>query len=206
MGLPPRFLERFHAHRGRIARLVAVVGVLVVLAQFLPAIPREVQLRYDLGPAHATVQGLELVYQAGDEDLASARFGFGEEGPRLVEHSVRLTPGSYDVRATLHTPAGPLRFIRHFEAPADGLVRLELFDVALAQGPAPVPVSSRQRAESDSFSNVPSLAPPHGGVSLALRSVFFGRTRVSLPPQHRATQRHRTEGQGIPARCRHRAD
>ena len=206
MGFSARFLERFHAHRGRIARLVAVAGVLVVLAQFVPAIPREVQLRYDLGPAHASVQGLELVYQAGDEDLASARFGFGEEGPRLVEHSVRLTPGAYDVRATLDTAMGPLRFIRHFEAPADGLVRLELFDLALAQRPELAPATSRWGAECDSLSNVPSLAPPHGGVSLALRSAFCGRARVSLPPNHRATQRHRSEGQGVPARCRHRAD
>jgi len=50
-----------------------------------------------------------------------------------VEHRVDLAPGHYDVRATLDTPEGPLRFIRHFEAPADGVVRIELFDMALAR-------------------------------------------------------------------------
>jgi hypothetical protein len=193
MGLSQRFVEQFHRHRGRIARLVAVVGVLVVGAQFLPIIPREVELRYDLGPAHATVSGLELVYQAGDDDLASARFGFGEEGPRLVDHSVRLAPGAYDVRATLSTSLGSQRFVRHFEAPADGVVRIELFDLALAQGSRSTRRLSHSQAESDSILSVPSLAPPHGGVSLALRSVFCGRGRVPLSPNYRAAQRHRSE-------------
>jgi hypothetical protein len=195
MGLPPRVIELFHRHRARVARLVAVVAVLVMVAQFLPIIPREVELRYDLGPAHAVVSGLELVYQAGDEDLSSVRFGFGDEGPRVVEHSVRLAPGAYDVRATLDTALGPQRFIRHFEAPADGVVRIELFELALAlaRGPESTRHLSHSVAESDSFSHVPSLAPPHGGVSLALRSVFCGRSRVPLSPKYRAAQRHRSE-------------
>jgi hypothetical protein len=112
MGLRARLVEGFLKHRTQLARVVALVGILVIAAQFLPVVPREVELRYDLGPAHASVRGLELVYQAGDEDLASARFGFGEEGPRLVEHRVDLPPGHYDVRATLDTPQGNLRFIR----------------------------------------------------------------------------------------------
>lgn len=49
-----------------------------------------------------------------------------------MEHRVDLPPGRYDVRATLTTAQGNLRFIRHFEAPAEGVVRIELFDLALA--------------------------------------------------------------------------
>ena len=132
MGLRARLVAGFLQHRPLLARLVAVAGVFVVVYQLTPHVPREVELRYDLGPGHASVQGLELVYQAEDEDLASARFGLGEEGPRLVEHRVDLPPGRYDVRATLTTAQGNLRFIRHFEAPAEGVVRIELFDLALA--------------------------------------------------------------------------
>ncbi|MEZ4329716.1 MAG: hypothetical protein R3B40_31080 [Polyangiales bacterium] len=192
MGLPARLSEFLRRNRTRLARVVAVVGVLVVASRFLPVIPREVQLRYDLGPGHQAVSGLELVYQDGDDDLSSARFGFGEEGPRLVEHAVSLAPGHYDVRATLTGAFGSQRFVRHFEAPADGVVRIELFDLALA-GTSGRRGLSPSTTESDCFVNVPCLAPPHGGVSLALRSVFRGRARVSLPPNHRATQRHRSE-------------
>lgn len=82
MGLRARLVAGFLQHRLLLARLVAVAGVFVVVYQLTPHVPREVELRYDLGPGHASVQGLEPAYQAEDEDLASARFGFGEEGPR----------------------------------------------------------------------------------------------------------------------------
>lgn len=151
MGLRARLVEGFLEHRTVLARAVALAGIFVVVYQLTPHVPREVELRYDLGPGHAAVRGLEVVYQAGDDDLASARFGFGEEGPRLVEHRLDLPPGQYDVRATLDTPEGPLRFVRHFEAPADGIVRIELFDLALARGGAPrdMPRLSLCRSESD---------------------------------------------------------
>ncbi|MBK6807443.1 MAG: hypothetical protein IPG81_00825 [Sandaracinaceae bacterium] len=185
MGLRARLVEGFLKHRTRLARLVAVVGILVIAAQFLPVVPREVELRYDLGPAHASVRGLELVYQAGDEDLASARFGFGEEGPRLVEHRVELAPGHYDVRATLDTPQGNLRFIRHFEAPADGVVRIELFDLALAgskpagRGVSEVPCHSPPLNPTECQTSLPWH--PHLAV-LVWRSVPFSAEGAVLPP------------------------
>lgn len=171
-----------------------LAGVFVVVYQLAPHVPSEVELRYDLGPAHASVTGLELVYQAGDDDVASARYGFGEEGPRLVEHRLDLTPGEYDVRATLSTPQGPLRFIRHFQAPADGIVRIELFDVALA---------STSPSGRSSTCHSPRLNPtecqtslpwhPHSAV-LVWHSVPFSTDGAVFPPKTtRAAQRHRTE-------------
>ncbi len=137
MSFRQTLVEMFLKHRGRLARVVAIAGVLVVASTLMPIFPREVELRYDLGPMHASVTGLELVYQQGDLDVASARFGFGEEGPRLVPHQLRLAPGRYEVRATVETPAGGLRYLRQFEVPAGHEVRLELFDVALARVGSP---------------------------------------------------------------------
>lgn len=185
MGLRARLVEGFLQHRTRLARLVAVVGILVIAAQFFPIVPREVELRYDLGPAHASVRGLELVYQAGDEDLASARFGFGEEGPRLVEHRVDLPPGHYDVRATLDTPQGNLRFIRHFEAPADGVVRIELFDLALAQAKEPPGWGSEVACHSQPLNPTPcrtSLAWHPHSVVLVWHSAPLSADGAVFPP------------------------
>lgn len=178
-------VEGFLRHRARLARLVAVVGVLVIAAQVVPVIPREVALRYDLGPAHASVRGLELVYQAGDQDLASARFGFGEEGPRLVDHRVDLAPGHYDVRATLDTAHGPVRFVRPFEAPADGVVRIELFDLALARAKDPAGGVSEVTCHTCPLNPTRSQTSlpwhPHVAV-LVWHSVPFGAEGAVLPP------------------------
>lgn len=194
MGLRARLVEGFHEHRTVLARAVALAGIFVVVYQLTPHVPTEVELRYDLGPGHASVTGLELVYQSSQEDVASARFGFGEEGPRLVEHRLDLTAGQYDVRATLSTPQGPLRFVRHFEAPADGIVRIELFDLALANAGA-TPRSGSCHCTGLNPTECQTSLPwhPHSAV-LVWQSVPLSADGAVFPPKtNRAAQRHRSE-------------
>ena len=96
-----------------------------------------------------------------------------------------LPPGHYDVRATLDTPQGNLRFLRHFEAPADGVVRIELFDLALARskatrrGVSEIPCHS---APLNPTACQTSLAwHPHSAV-LVWHSVPFSADGAVFPP------------------------
>ena len=122
-------------HRRRIATVVALGAVLGVGSSLFDAMPREVHLRYRLGPSHGEVTELRLVYaEEGGEAWSGADLAFPGGAPEDVDHRVRLPPGRYRIEASLSGPGGSRQVWRPLAVPAEGRVEIELFDLAYAMG------------------------------------------------------------------------
>jgi len=124
-------------HRRRIARVVAVVGVLLVGLTLFDAAPREVAVRYRLGPDHRDVAEARIAYVQDGDELKVVSFRYERGGPETIFHTVELSPGRYDVVARLRRPDEVQTVTRHLEVPSDGVVRIDLFETSpsLAGGP-----------------------------------------------------------------------
>ena len=114
--------------RQRAAPFVLVVAALVVGGMVFRAYPREVSLRYALGPDHAEVHDLRLSYQQDDEEVRGVRFHYEGGAPAHVYHSVQLTEGRYVIEAELRGPNVARDVSRALMAPAEGRVRVRLYD------------------------------------------------------------------------------
>jgi len=120
-------------HRRRIALLVLAVAVVVVGGALAGAVPREVRVRYLLGPSHAEVTEVRVAYVTeGNEEVQGVRFTYPEGAPERLEHRVRLAPGSYRIVATLSGPGGSREVRRALTVPTEARVDVELFDLAYA--------------------------------------------------------------------------
>jgi len=128
MNVPP-FLK---THRRRIARVVAVVAFLVVGMHLVRHMPREVDLRYDLGPSHDAVTALQISYQSDGGEVAGVRFRYRTGAPRVIRHTVSLIPGRYGVVATMNRGQASQRIERAIDVPADGVIHIDLFDLSYA--------------------------------------------------------------------------
>ncbi|MEO0325372.1 MAG: hypothetical protein AAF447_20620 [Myxococcota bacterium] len=116
------------ANRRRVARLVAVVAVLLVAGQLAGAVPRATDLRFEVdgGTTELDVAYLHLDDEGGAEELQSVRFGGPGGVPSLVRHEVELSPGRYRARAVVRRGRDAREVERVFEVPAPGVVRLDL--------------------------------------------------------------------------------
>jgi hypothetical protein len=113
-------------NRKRIARLVALVGVVLVAAHLVTSLPREVEIRYALGPDHGAVTEAQFSYHAEGHAMKGVRFHYAHGAPAVVLHRVELPPGQYAIVAHLTGP-DLSRTVRHrLEVPTDGVVRVDL--------------------------------------------------------------------------------
>jgi hypothetical protein len=120
-------------NRKNLARGVAVIAILVIGGQLLSVLPREVQLRYALGPDHRAVRRARIIYFHEGEEMHGLERRYALGAPPRIDHTVDLPPGRYEVRAELEGEAGLQRQLeRSFEVPAEGVVRIDLFDQAMA--------------------------------------------------------------------------
>lgn len=126
------------AHRRRLAPFVLLGGLLFVGSTLFDAAPRETEIRYDLGPDHGSVVSARIVYLHEGDEVKGARFTYEDGAPAAVRHFVELSPGRYEVRAELSRRDGTeTRLRRALRVPADGVVRIELYDPeAVAMGGA----------------------------------------------------------------------
>lgn len=124
--------------RRRVARLVAVAGIAVVGVYLLQSFPREVSIRFALGPDHEVVTQARIAYldEESGEAIKGVRLEYPEGAPKTFRHQVDLPPGRYDVRAELRGPSLSRSITRSLEVPADGLVHMDLFDQAYARAGA----------------------------------------------------------------------
>jgi len=122
----------FLRHRRRLARFVILVGLIVVGTQIFQASPRETEIRYGLGPRHDDVVELRIAYAVEGEEAVGARFRFEDGAPRSVRHTVELHPGRYEVRADVMERGGQRSVERALRVPADGVVHIDLFEIAYA--------------------------------------------------------------------------
>jgi len=125
--LKQRALAAFHGRR-RLAPLVLVLALLVVGGVVYRAYPRDVHLRYALGPDHSGVHDLWLRYELDGEEVCGTRRHYEQGAPEHVFHDVSLAEGRYTIRAELRGPNLSRDISRALQAPAAGRVRVRLYD------------------------------------------------------------------------------
>jgi len=116
------------SNRRRVAPLVLVVAALTVGGVVFRAYPRDVRIRYSLGPDHARVHDLWLSYRAAGELVRAAHFHYEDGAPERVFHTVELSDGRYTVAAELRGPDLRRDVTRALVAPAEGRVRIRLYE------------------------------------------------------------------------------
>lgn len=119
-------------HRRRIARLIAIVAIAVLGSHFFSTIPRDVELRYDLGPDHDRWTAVEVSYQMDGGEVAGVRWLHRRGAPRSIRHTVSLAPGRYEVVAILSAGSRRQTVERAIQVPADSVIRIDLFDLEYA--------------------------------------------------------------------------
>jgi hypothetical protein len=113
-------------NRKRIARVVAVLGVALVGAHLVSTLPREVEIRYDLGGDHRRATEIHLSYLVEGDEMKGVRFHYAHGAPKVVRHRLDLAPGAYRVVASLHGPDLSRTLQRDLEVPAEGVIRIDL--------------------------------------------------------------------------------
>lgn len=126
-------LDLWLKHRKRLAPFVILVGLVVVGSTVFDASPRETEIRYDLGPQHETVREARIVYFTEGQEVKGVRFHWDRGAPPSLRHTVELSPGRYDIQVDLMEAEGHRSVRRALRVPADGLVRIDLFEQAMAQ-------------------------------------------------------------------------
>jgi hypothetical protein len=122
-----RLLSVVETHKQRLARLTALVGVLVVGSVLLRGTPQPVDVEFDLGPEHRNFVEVRVAYLQDGEELHGVAFSFPEGAPGRVRHSVNLPEGDFEVRTQLRPIRGSaLASIGKLHAPAEGRVRIRV--------------------------------------------------------------------------------
>ena len=115
--------------RGRLAIIIAVVGVAFVGTRLAKVWPRNVELVYEVGP---TVDELDVDYLLGGDAVASVRFQRPAQKPPVFHHVVRLQPGEYQIHITLYGQGAPaIDEVRGLSVPATGITRFDLKDATV---------------------------------------------------------------------------
>jgi hypothetical protein len=120
-------------HRRRIARIVAVVAIGAMAGHLAGSMPREVDIRYDLGPNHQDLTEVAIRYELDGEEMGGIVYRYERGAPAAVVHTVELQPGDYRVVAEMTYLHGRRTVRRALTVPADGVVRIDLFDTAVAR-------------------------------------------------------------------------
>lgn len=134
------WLRKVAAGRRRLAPVVLVVGALVVGLSLMKAVPNETHVRYGLGPDHARVTRAVVEYFRGADRIQMLDRRWASGAPKSFDHELALAEGEYEVRATLEVSGEPEAVVlRSLSVPSEGVVHLDLFDMALARAGAASP-------------------------------------------------------------------
>lgn len=90
--------------RRKAARPLIVVGVGAAVWTLVPEIPKENVVRLRLDPTVAPASQVDLTWTESGSTLPSAGVSlrFPEKAPKLVEHSVSLRDGEYQLDVVIH--------------------------------------------------------------------------------------------------------
>lgn len=129
MDLRTRLTDFVGKHRGRLASLAALVGLVFVGSQLLRQLPTDTHIRYELGPDHASYREVRIAFNRGDEvTVRSLSRTFPEGAPASFDDTVALGRGRYFVHAMMIDAQGqPSGILRGIELPSEGVVRIELY-------------------------------------------------------------------------------
>jgi hypothetical protein len=112
--------------RRRYAPLVLVLAVVVVGNELWSGMPRNTRLEYRLGPDHARVVEMRVVYVQDGEEIRGVSFHYPEGAPPRVAHQLELPSGHYEVSLELTDRDGKaVRVTRALRTPAEGVVRVD---------------------------------------------------------------------------------
>lgn len=127
-----KWWEVLLANRRRFAPAVLILGVLVVGLSLQRAMPKPTRFRFGLGPDHGRVTRAVVEYLHDGERVQTVDLRWPGGGPKSFDHEVDLAEGSYELRVTLTEERVERVVLRSFTAPAEGLVHIDLFDMALS--------------------------------------------------------------------------
>jgi hypothetical protein len=118
-------------HRRVLARLVLATGTTVVLLQFWPLVEPLVSpdtvVELELGPEHAEVVELRLIYLLEGEELRGVSFRFSDGAPATVQHRVSLPSGELELQCVLRGRDGASRVLtRKLRTQVGGRVRISI--------------------------------------------------------------------------------
>jgi hypothetical protein len=118
-------------HRRTLARMIMAVGTCVVLLQFWPLVEPlvspETVVELDLGPAHAQVVELRLIYLLEGEELRGVSFRFSDGAPPQVQHRVSLPTGELELQCVVRGRDGASHVLtRKLRTGAGGRVRISI--------------------------------------------------------------------------------
>ena len=117
----------YETHRRTLARLIALLGAVVVALALMPHVPRKVDVEFELGPSHREIVEVRVAYVQDGEELHGVSFSFPDGAPGQVRHSVSLPPGDFEVHTELRPSQGESRgSVDKLHAPADGTIRFRL--------------------------------------------------------------------------------
>ena len=123
------WIDLFSSQRRRLAKLVLVFGLVFATLKLWPNWPREVEVEFLLGAAHAQVVELRVTYLQDGQELQGVSFNFPEGAPGAVHHRLTLPAGTFVLRCELRDRAGDGREVtRQVQTPSEGAVRISLGD------------------------------------------------------------------------------
>ena len=116
---------------------MGLLGIAAVLGHLASEIPREIELLYDFGPSRAEVREAVFEYLLDGELIKGASFRYAPgRAPAVQSHRVSLSPGRYRLNARLTLGEGEPARVQHlrraFVVPAEGAIRVDLFDMDYA--------------------------------------------------------------------------
>jgi hypothetical protein len=107
------------------ARLVALLGAVVLGWWTLSRGPQDVVLEYELGAVPEAIR-LEVDLRRGADVVRHAEFRLPGTGETIVRHAVRVPRGAYTLGWRLVTPGGAVAGERPLEIEEDGTIVLSL--------------------------------------------------------------------------------
>jgi hypothetical protein len=121
----------FTAHRHRLARITAVVGLVTVALVFEPKLPKPVEVEVSLGDDHAKLTELRIEYRQAGEEVQGVSFSYPTGAPANVHHVAKLPAGDFEVVALARSADGrALSKTTNVHAPFDGTLRIRLSEDA----------------------------------------------------------------------------
>ena len=123
-------------HRRTLARLVMAIGTTVVLLQFWPLVEPllspDTVVELELGPEHAEVVELRLIYLLEGEELRGVSFRFSDGAPARIQHRVSLPTGQeLELQCVVRGRDGASHVLtRKLRSAAGGRVRISIAERA----------------------------------------------------------------------------
>ncbi len=110
--------------RRRIATVIALIGMVVVGTRLADVWPRDATVVFVVEPRIAE---LAVDYLRGSEAVASVRFRRSSGKPPFFEHTLRLSPGEYQVHVTQYgADSSAIEEVRTLQVPGPGVTRFDL--------------------------------------------------------------------------------